>query len=96
MDTLIHNGYADICDDIIDCLAEHGKLIEGDNRDQKMIFAGEYFRDAMLSTGGFPDTPTEESIKNVLKLLAARELKTGKDTRIISENFIRIAKRLNR
>jgi len=86
----------DICNEIVDCLADHGSMITGDTRDQKLKHAEEYLRDAFTTTGGSIEKPTEDGIKNVLKLLAAKELKSGKKAKTIAENFIRIAKRFNR
>lgn len=81
-------------DEIIDCLVEYSNIVEGDSKRSKRRSAEEYLNDSFFISGGDYYNPDYETLLRVLKVLATKELKTGKDRKIISANFLRIAARI--
>lgn len=81
-------------EEVIECLIAHSNIIEGDSNKSKRKSAEEYLSDSFFISGGDYKNPDYETLLRVLKVLAAKELKTGKERKIISENFLRIAGRI--
>jgi hypothetical protein len=80
--------------EIIECLIDYSTVIEGDSPKSRRKSAEEYLKDSFFISGGSYDKPDYETMLRVLKVLATKELKTGKDRKIISANFLRIAGRI--
>ena len=80
--------------EIIECITEYSTVIEGDSPKSRRKSAESYLKDSFFISGGNYDKPDHETLLRVLKVLATKELKTGKDRRIISANFLRIAGRI--
>jgi hypothetical protein len=83
-----------ICTDILECLADHSAVVGGSSREEKVQGAELYLRDSFLVAGVDYGSPDPAGIKRVLKVLAAREIASGKDVRTVSANLIKIAQEL--
>lgn len=79
-----------IKDEIIQCVAENIFDSEKDGYAKAKHLLNELF---VVSGGNF-DKPDYDSIMKVLKLIAARQLKKGKDTKVIAQHFKEIAKKI--
>ena len=79
-----------IKDEIIQCVASNVFESEPDSYNK----ASELLHELFIVSGGNFNKPDYESIMKVLKLIAARQLKKGKDTKIIAERFKEIAKKI--
>jgi hypothetical protein len=76
-------------DQIIGCLAEHANHdLDPENRPAA---AESLLRETIAATGGNFDNPDAETLLRAMRLIAAREIKTGKSAKTIAENFHRIA-----
>ncbi|TAL31098.1 MAG: hypothetical protein EPN93_18940 [Spirochaetes bacterium] len=77
-------------DQILSCLADHvNQELDPANRPAA---AESLLRETIASTGGSFENPDAETLLRAMRLIAARELKTGKSAKTIAENFHRIAK----
>lgn len=79
-----------IKDEIIQCVASNVFDSEADSYSK----AKELLQDLFIVSGGNFDRPDYDSIMKVLKLVAARQLKKGKDTKLIAQRFKEIAKKI--
>ncbi|MCX8123955.1 MAG: hypothetical protein N3F66_07290 [Spirochaetes bacterium] len=79
-----------IKDEIAQCVAQNVFESEKDSYKKAIELLHELFTIA----GGNFNKPDYESILKVLKLIAARQLKKGKDTKKIAEKFKEIAKKI--
>ncbi len=79
-----------IKDEITQCVASHVFDSESDSYNKASDLLNELF----IIAGGNFNKPDYESIMKVLKLIAARQLKKGKDTKVIAERFKEIAKKI--
>lgn len=81
-------------EEIIECLVTYSNIVEGDSNKSKRKSAEEYLNDSFFISGGDYYNPNYDTLLRALKVLATKELKTGKERKIISENFLRIAGRI--
>lgn len=65
-----------------------------DSEPESYTKAKELLQELFIVSGGNFNRPDYESIMKVLKLIAARQLKKGKDTKAIAERFKEIAKKI--
>ncbi len=80
-----------IRDAILQCLIDNSILIGGDSDDSKRKSAEEYLAESFFIVGGDYHNPDYETMLKVLKVLATKEMKTGKDRSIISKNYVMLA-----
>ncbi len=81
-----------IKDEIAQCIAQNIFENEPDGYTQALDLLHEVF----IIAGGNFNKPDYDSIMKVLKLLAARQLKKGKDIKIIAERFKEIARKVEK
>ena len=79
-----------IKDEITQCVASN----VFDSEPESYTKAKELLQELFIVSGGNFDRPDYDSIMKVLKLIAARQLKKGKDTKVIAERFKEIAKKI--
>ncbi len=79
-----------IKNEIAQCVAHNIFESEPDS----LTKATELLHELFIIAGGNFERPDYDSIMKVLKLIAARQLKKGKDTKIIAERFKEIAKKI--
>ena len=81
-----------IRDEILQCVKEYNVLLDPLARfsDDHETFLKNQF---LLAQGNY-GSPDFEILLRVMKQIAARELKKGKDTSTISKNFLKIAKKI--
>jgi len=87
---LRENDAEQIKDEIIQCIAVNVFDSEQDSHAKAKQLLHELF----IVSGGNFDRPDYDSIMKVLKLVAARQLKKGKDTKEIAQRFKDIAKKI--
>jgi len=88
---LLREYYAEqIKDEIIQCVASN----VFDSESESYPKAKELLHELFIVSGGDFDRPDYNSIMKVLKLIAARQLKKGKDTKVIAHRFKEIAKKI--
>jgi len=83
-------------EEVKECLADHSGMLSNTNREMRLVEAEEILRELFLINGDNYDKPGFEEIVKAMKIAAARELKTGKDTKTISANFLKIAKKIEK
>jgi hypothetical protein len=81
-----------IRDEILDCIKREGahRSHLGDGSRS----AEDYLRDAFAVAGGDFEKPDYPEMLDVLRILAARELASGKEASLVSRNFLKIGKKL--
>ena len=87
---LRENDAEQIKDEIIQCIASN----VFDSEQDSYIKAKQLLNELFIVSGGNFDRPDYDSIMKVLKLVAARQLKKGKDTKVIAQRFKDIAKKI--
>jgi len=87
---LRENDAEQIKDEIIQCIAVN----VFDSEQDSYIKAKQLLHELFIVSGGNFDRPDYDSIMKVLKLVAARQLKKGKDTKEIAQRFKEIAKKI--
>lgn len=81
-----------IRNEILDCIKRESVLLAEETRDSRS--AEEYLRETFTMAGGDFDRPDYPAMLGVLRILAARELKKGKDAALVSRNFLKIGKKI--
>jgi len=81
----------EIRDAILQCLIDDSTVIGGDSDENKRKSAEDHLAESFFIVGGDYYNPDYESMLKVLKVLATKEMKTGKDRSIISKNYMQLA-----
>ncbi len=81
-----------IRNEILDCVKREDVLLAEENRTGRS--PEEFLRELFAMAGGDFDRPDYPAMLGVLRILAARELKRGKDAALVSRNFLKIGKKI--
>ena len=83
-------------EEVKECLADHSGLLSQGDKELRLEEAEKLLRELFEINGDNYDKPGLDQVLKAMKLAAARELKTGKDTKSISSNFLSIAKKIEK
>lgn len=81
----------DFREEILNCLIEHSAGVSTTARAEE---ARRSLEEAFRESNGDYRNPDYRSLLEAMKRLAVREMGTGKDMRTISENFMKIARKI--
>jgi hypothetical protein len=84
----------DFREEILKCLIEHSSTVQSTGDSDGERDARRSLEEAFIESGGDYDNPDYKALLEAMKRLAVREMKTGKDMKTISNNFMAIARKI--
>ncbi len=97
IDTFSDYGTAEqFRDEILQCLIQESTLVKGETYEEKYKSAEKYLMDVFQKANASYAVPTYRKLLSVMKILVGNEFKAGKDSKIISKNFMKISNKIKK